>query len=323
MNTIAVDAMGGDSAPVDLVKGAIEAKQVGVNVVLCGDQNLIKPYLDNVEIPIYHYPQVISMDEDPMKAIRSKKQSSIIGCMQLLKENKVQAVFSAGSTGATLVSAITILGKQKGIIRPAIASVLPTLDGGIVLLDSGASLDVKPKILFQYGVMGAKLAEILFNNSNPKVGLLNNGEEDTKGRDVEKTAFKLLKSSDLNFVGNVEGRDFATGKADVFVTDGFTGNVVLKTMEGTAKLQLDLISKSLKENLFKPVLPAVKKALQPAMDTLNPDKTNASYLLGVNGVVTIGHGSSNVEAVKNAIIYTNNSVNNQFISDFTSEIEIT
>ena len=244
MNTIAVDAMGGDSAPVDIVKGAIKAKQLGVNVVLCGDKNLINPYLDNVEIPIYHYPQVISMDEDPMKAIRSKKQSSIIGCMQLLKQNKVQAVFSAGSTGATLLSAISTLGKQKGIIRPAIASVLPTLDGGIVLLDSGASLDVKPKILFQYGVMGAKLAEILFNKSNPKVGLLNNGEEDTKGRDVEKMAYKLLKSSNLNFVGNIEGRDFATGKADVFVTDGFTGNVVLKTMEGTAKLQSKLLLSS-------------------------------------------------------------------------------
>ena len=322
MNTIAVDAMGGDSAPVDIVKGAIKAKQLGVNVVLCGDKNLINPYLDNVEIPIFHYPQVISMDEDPMKAIRSKKQASIIGCMQLLKQNKVQAVFSAGSTGATLLSAISTLGKQKGIIRPAIASVLPTLDGGIVLLDSGASLDVKPKILVQYGVMGAKLAEILFNKSNPKVGLLNNGEEDTKGRDVEKMAYKLLKSSNLNFVGNIEGRDFATGKADVFVTDGFTGNIVLKTMEGTAKLQSKLISKSLKDNLFKPLLPAVKKAFQPAKDILNPDKTNASYLLGVNGVVTIGHGSSNGEAVKNAIIYTNNSVNKEFISDFTSEIEI-
>ena len=322
MNTIAVDAMGGDSAPVDIVKGAIKAKQLGVNVVLCGDKNLINPYLDNVEIPIFHYPQVLSMDEDPMKAIRSKKQASIIGCMQLLKQNKVQAVFSAGSTGATLLSAISTLGKQKGIIRPAIASVLPTLDGGIVLLDSGASLDVMPKILFQYGVMGAKLAEILFNKSNPKVGILNNGEEDTKGRDVEKMAYKLLKSSNLNFVGNIEGRDFATGKADVFVTDGFTGNIVLKTMEGTAKLQSKLISKSLKDNLFKPLLPAVKKAFQPAKDILNPDKTNASYLLGVNGVVTIGHGSSNGEAVKNAIIYTNNSVNKEFISDFTSEIEI-
>ena len=220
MNTIAVDAMGGDSAPIDIVKGAIKAKEQGVDVVLCGDKDLINPYLENYEIPVFDFPQVISMDEDPMKAIRSKKQSSIVGCMELLKENKVQAVFSAGSTGATLISAITILGKQKGIIRPAIASILPTLDGGLVLLDSGASLDVKPKILLQYGLMGSKLAEILFNNSNPKVGLLNNGEEDTKGRDVEKTAYKLLKSSDLNFVGNVEGRDFATGKADVFVTDG-------------------------------------------------------------------------------------------------------
>ena len=237
MNTIAVDAMGGDSAPIDIVKGAIKAKDQGVDVVLCGDKNLINPYLENHEIPVFDFPQVISMDEDPLKAIRNKKNASIVGCMQLLKDKKVQAVFSAGSTGATLISAISILGKHKGVIRPVIASVLPSLSGNTILLDSGASLDVKPKVLFQYGIMGAKLAEVIMDIDNPKVGLLNNGEEETKSRDVEKAAYKLLKNSNLNFVGNIEGRDFSTKKADVFVTDGFTGNVVLKTLEGTAKLQ--------------------------------------------------------------------------------------
>ena len=173
MNTIAVDAMGGDSAPVEVVKGAIKAKEDGVNVVLCGDENLIKPYLGSTEIPVYHYPQVISMDEDPLKAIRAKKEASIVGCMQLLKEKKVEAVFSAGSTGATLISAITILGKQKGVIRPAIASILPNSDSSVILLDSGASLDVKPKILYQFAVMGSKLAEVLLELDNPRVGLLN------------------------------------------------------------------------------------------------------------------------------------------------------
>ena len=203
MNTIAVDAMGGDSAPVEVVKGAIKAKENGVNVVLCGDENLIKPYLGTIEIPVYHYPQIISMDEDPLKGIRAKKEASIIGCMQLLKEKKVEAVFSAGSTGATLVSAITILGKQKGVIRPAIASVLPTSNGSAILLDSGASLDVKPKILYQFALMGSKLAEVLLDLDNPRVGLLNNGEEESKGRDLEKSTYKLLSSSNLNFIGNV------------------------------------------------------------------------------------------------------------------------
>ncbi len=320
MNTIAVDAMGGDSAPVEVVKGAIKAKEDGVNVVLCGDENLIKPYLGNIEIPVYHYPQVISMDEDPLKAIRAKKEASIIGCMELLKEKKVEAVFSAGSTGATLVSAITVLGKQKGVIRPAIASVLPTSVGSVILLDSGASLDVKPKVLYQFAVMGSKLAEVLLDLDNPRVGLLNNGEEESKGRDLEKSAYKLLSSSTLNFIGNVEGRDFASEKVDVFVTDGFTGNVVLKTLEGTARLQQKLISDSLKKNLFKPLLPLVKNAFKPVKDKLNPDKTNASYLLGVGGLVTIGHGSSKKEAIKNGIKYTNNSVQKDFIGKFSETL---
>ena len=320
MNTIAVDAMGGDSAPVEVVKGAIKAKEDGVNVVLCGDENLIKPYLGNIEIPVYHYPQVISMDEDPLKAIRAKKEASIIGCMELLKEKKVEAVFSAGSTGATLISAITVLGKQKGVIRPAIASVLPTSDGSVILLDSGASLDVKPKVLYQFAVMGSKLAEVLLDLDKPRVGLLNNGEEESKGRDLEKSAYKLLSSSTLNFIGNVEGRDFASEKVDVFVTDGFTGNVVLKTLEGTARLQQKLIADSLKKNLFKPLLPIVKNAFEPVKDKLNPDKTNASYLLGVDGLVTIGHGSSKQEAIKNGIKYTNNSVQKDFIGKFSETL---
>ena len=320
MNTIAVDAMGGDSAPVEVVKGAIKAKEDGVNVVLCGDENLIKPYLGSTEIPVYHYPQVISMDEDPLKAIRAKKEASIVGCMQLLKEKKVEAVFSAGSTGATLISAITILGKQKGVIRPAIASILPNSDSSVILLDSGASLDVKPKILYQFAVMGSKLAEVLLELDNPRVGLLNNGEEESKGRDLEKSAYKLLSSSNVNFIGNVEGRDFATKKVDVFVTDGFTGNVVLKTLEGTAKLQQKLISDSLSKNLFKPLLPIVKNAFKPVKDKLNPDKTNASYLLGVDGLVTIGHGSSKQEAIKNGIKYTNNSIQKDFIGKFSETL---
>ena len=320
MNTIAVDAMGGDSAPIDIIKGAIKAKEQRVDVVLCGDKNLINPYLENHEIPVFDFPQVISMDEDPLRAIRNKKNASIVGCIQLLKDKKVQAVFSAGSTGATLISAISILGKHKGVIRPVIASVLPSLSGNTILLDSGASLDVKPKVLFQYGIMGAKLAEVIMDIDNPKVGLLNNGEEETKGRDVEKAAYKLLKNSNLNFVGNIEGRDFSTKKADVFVTDGFTGNVVLKTLEGTAKLQQNLISSALLDNLFKPLLIPVKKALKPVRDQLNPDKSGASYLLGVNGVVTIGHGSSNSEAVKNAIIYTETAVKKDLISKFSSAL---
>ena len=308
MNTIAVDAMGGDSAPGEIVKGAIKAKNLGIDVILCGDENLINPFLEDSKIPVLHYPEVISMDDDPARAIRSKKNSSIVGAMQLVKENKASAVFSAGSTGASLVAAISVLGKIKGVIRPAIASVLPAAEGEIVLLDSGASLEVKPKVLLQFAAMGSKFAEVLFNIPSPRVGLLNNGEEPTKGRDLEKNTYKLLKNSNLNFIGNIEGRDFANDVADVFVTDGFTGNIVLKTMEGTAKLQQKMIKKSFLENLFKPMLLPVNKALKPVKDRLDPDKTNGAYLLGVNGIVTIAHGSSSAEAVMNSIIFSSKTV---------------
>ena len=320
MSTIAVDAMGGDSAPKEIVRGAILAKESGVNVILSGDKTLIESYLDGVNIPVIDYPEVISMEDNPARAIRTKKNASILGALNLVKENKADGVFSAGATGGTLVGSISVLGKIKGVLRPAIAAVLPGLDGDTILLDSGSSLDVKPKILLQYAAMGSKLAEILFENDNPKIGLLNNGEEESKGRDLEKSTFKLLESSNLNFVGNVEGRDFANSKADVFVTDGFTGNIVLKTMEGTAKLQNNLLSKSLKNKLFKPLLIPVKKAMKPAKEKLDPDKTNASYLLGVSGLVTIGHGSSSAEAVKNGILYTQRSAEKNFINKFSNTI---
>ena len=320
MNTIAVDAMGGDSAPGEIVKGAIKAKNLGIDVILCGDKNLIDPFLEDSKIPVLHYPEVISMEDDPARAIRSKKNSSIVGAMQLVKENKASAVFSAGSTGASLVAAISVLGKIKGVIRPAIASVLPAEEGEIVLLDSGASLEVKPKVLLQFAAMGSKFAEVLFNIPSPRVGLLNNGEEPTKGRDLEKSTYKLLKNSNLNFIGNIEGRDFANNVADVFVTDGFTGNIVLKTMEGTAKLQQKMIKKSFLENLFKPMLLPVNKALKPVKDRLDPDKTNGAYLLGVKGIVTIAHGSSSAEAVMNSIIFSNKTVESGFISKFAETV---
>ena len=317
MSTIAVDAMGGDSAPEEVVKGAILAKKEGVDVILSGDENLIKSYLGNEKIPVINYPQVISMDDDPARAIRSNKDSSIIGALNLVKEKKADAVFSAGSTGATLIGAISVLGKIKGVTRPTIASVLPGKEKEVILVDSGANLEVKPKVLYQFAIMGSKLSELLFDIENPRIGLINNGEESSKGRELEKATFKLLKSSQLNFIGNVEGKDFANSKVDVFVTDGFTGNVVLKTLQGVAKLQQDLISKSLKENLFKPLLVTVKNAISPVKSMLNPNSTNGSYLLGVNGLVIIGHGSSNSEAIKNALLFTSRAVEKRFINKFT------
>tara|TARA_B100000700_G_scaffold679_1_gene961 strand:+ start:1214 stop:2158 length:945 start_codon:yes stop_codon:yes gene_type:complete len=311
MNLIAVDAMGGDQAPSSVIEGVILAKESGVNCVLVGDKREIVYLINDREsIPVYDYPEVIGMDEEPTRSIRKKKKSSIIGCMNLLKNQEVSGVFSAGSTGAAMVAAITVLGKVKGISRPAIASVLPGYKKNIVLLDSGANLEVKPQHLFEFATMGSNFARDSLGVDKPRIGLLNNGEESTKGRAVEKKTYDLLSKSDLNFIGNVEGRDFSKDTADVFVTDGFTGNMILKSMEGTARLQQELIRDSLDRRLIKPVSYIVNRSLKSVNDRFNPDVQNGAFLLGVNGPVTIAHGSSSPTAIKNALIYMSKNINN-------------
>ena len=311
MNLIAVDAMGGDQAPSSAIEGVILAKESGVNCALVGDKREIVYLINDREsIPVYDYPEVIGMDEEPTRSIRRKKKSSIIGCMNLLKNQEVSGVFSAGSTGAAMVAAITVLGKVKGISRPAIASVLPGYKKNIVLLDSGANLEVKPQHLFEFATMGSNFARDSLGVDKPRIGLLNNGEESTKGRAVEKKTYDLLSKSDLNFIGNVEGRDFSKDTADVFVTDGFTGNMILKSMEGTARLQQELIRDSLDRRLIKPVSYIVNRSLKSVNDRFNPDVQNGAFLLGVNGPVTIAHGSSSPTAIKNALIYMSKNINN-------------
>ena len=310
MYKIAIDAMGGDQAPLSVVEGALLASSEGVSCVLVGDKPKLEKIINKRQnLKIYHYPEVIGMEEEPTKSIRKKKNSSIVGSMTLLKEGKVEAVFSAGSTGAVMVSAITILGKVKGISRPAIASVLPGYNRNIVLLDSGANLEVKPKHLVEFALMGSKFCKNNFSIPSPRVGLLNNGEESTKGRKVERDTYELLSSANINFVGNVEGRDFAKDTADVFITDGFTGNMILKSMEGTAGLQQKMMSDSLDKKLFKPISYLVKNSMKSVQDKFNPDVQNGAFLLGVNGTVTIAHGSSSPRAIKNALLYTSKNLN--------------
>lgn len=310
MSLIAIDAMGGDKAPSSVIEGTIQAVNEGVECILVGDKTIIEQLVNNrISVPIYDYPEVIGMNEEPTRSMRKKKNSSIVGCMNLLKEKEVEGVFSAGSTGAVMVSAITILGKVKGVSRPAIASVLPGHNRNVVLLDSGANLDVKPKHLLEFAMMGANFAKNSLGITNPRIGLLNNGEESSKGRSVEKSTYELLSNSDLNFIGNVEGRDFARATTDVFVTDGFTGNMILKTMEGTAGLQQVMITDALDKKLLKPFHYLVNSAMRGVKDRFNPDEQNGAFLLGVNGPVTIAHGSSSPRAIKNAILYTADNLN--------------
>ena len=314
MNLIAIDAMGGDQAPSSVIEGTILATNAGVDCVLVGDQKRIEKLIKGrISIPIHNYPEVIEMDEKPTRSIRRKKNASIIGCMNLLKNKELRAVFSAGSTGAVMVSAITILGKVKGISRPAIASVLPGHKQDIVLLDAGANLEVKARHLVEFALMGSNFARTNLGIKNPRVGLLNNGEEPTKGRGLERNTYELLAKSELNFIGNVEGRDFARASADVYITDGFTGNMILKAMEGTAGLQEILISEALDKKLFKPVHYLINNAMRTVKDKFNPDVQNGAFLLGVNGPVTIAHGSSTPTAIKNAILYTSNNLKDIFL----------
>src|SRR5690606_3753798 len=230
--------MGGDFAPHETVAGAAQAARHGVDVVLVGraERLALELATHDVDLPIVDAPDVIEMGDDPARALRDRPNSSISICARLVAEGEVQGFVSAGSTGAVMAAAAIIIGRIKGVIRPAIATIIPTPGTPTMVLDSGANPEVSPEQLAQFGVMGSIAAQVLFNLEHPRVGLMSIGEEKGKGRDLERAAWDVLEASPVSFIGNVEGRDVATDKADVVVTDGFTGNVFLKTVEGAAKL---------------------------------------------------------------------------------------
>ncbi len=300
MATIALDASGGDHAPDETVAGAIVAAESGVDVVLVGDEPEIRSRLNGFAIPIVHAPETIEMGEDPARALREKPGSSIVACARLVKSGEAAGLVSAGSTGAAMAAAAIIIGRVPGVLRPTIATVFPTSGTPTVVLDSGANPDVKAEHLLQFAAMGSALSETYFGVASPRIGLLNIGEERGKGRQLEKDAYLLLERSQLNFVGNLEGRDVATDKADVLVTDGFTGNVFLKTTEGVATLISELIAAAIAEaspESAGEILPL----LAPVRDRLNYEATGGAHLLGVHGVVVIAHGASSRRAIANAI----------------------
>lgn len=301
MPLIAVDAMGGDSAPREIVEGAILAAEHGVRIVLIGDESQISPLLEgrSVDIALRHSSQVITMDDVPARAIRDKKDASVAVAARMVACGDADAMVSAGSTGAALASAAFLIGRLPGVSRPGIASIFPT---GHVVMDVGANIECKPDHLLQFAVMGAALCTVYRGIENPRVGLLNIGEEASKGRDLERDAFVLLtQSAAVNFAGNVEGRDLATDLADVIVTDGFTGNVLLKTGEGTGRV----IQKMILEILARPEHVDAVQDLMPAFmeirERLSAETVGGAHLVGTKGVVVIAHGSSSRVAIKNAI----------------------
>jgi phosphate acyltransferase len=305
---MAVDAMGGDDAPGPIVEGSVRAaREYGVGVVLVGDSETIRKELDRhnvsgLELSVVHAAQRVEMDDAPSLVIRRKRDSSIWVATELVKKGEAVAVISAGNSGATMATALYILGPLQGVERPAIATILPTLMGSAVLLDVGANVDCKPLHLFQFAIMGHEYAEWVLQKSQPKIGLLSIGEEDTKGNEVTKEAFKILKSSRLNFIGNVEGRDVYSGAADVIVSDGFIGNVALKISEGLA----DVLGKLLKREIAATLggklgYLILRSAFQRFRRRVDYAEYGGAPLLGVNGISIICHGRSSAKAIKNAI----------------------
>lgn len=305
---IALDAMGGDHGPAPVIEGAMQAVQEwDVEILLVGQEELLKEECRRLRcsdsrITIRHAPQVVEMDESPASVARKKRDSSIWVATELVKSGDASAVISPGNTGASMVAAFFVLGAIKGVERPAIATMLPTLTGSAVMLDVGANVDCLAKHLEQFALMGNEYAKHLYGKPNPRIGLLSIGEEDTKGNEVTKEAFKLLKASPLNFIGNVEGRDVYSGAADVVVCDGFIGNVALKISEGVAdtikKLLLKEISGSWLGRLAYPLIAAPLLNLKRKIDYA---EFGGAPLLGVNGITMICHGRSSAKAIKNAV----------------------
>ncbi len=306
---IALDAMGCDHAPGPIVAGAVQAvlDDPELHVVLVGDRAQIEPCLGGVDWPrdrldIFHCTQVVTMEETPVLALRKKPDNSISRCWQLLAEHKVEAIVSAGNTGAMVAGGLRLRLFLKNVRRPGIAAVMPTLRGPSVLIDVGANVNPKPEHLFQYGVMGSIFAHHFLQRQQPSIGLLNVGSEEAKGHDLAKDTHTLFNASALRdqFIGNVEGRDLNKGNCDVIVTDGFVGNVVLKVCEGVFDFVMKMAAKELMTTLQ-----AEKQQGQQALGNLvkryDYSEHGGAPLLGIDGICIICHGSSGERAIKNAL----------------------
>ncbi|MEE1597685.1 MULTISPECIES: phosphate acyltransferase PlsX [Acidaminococcus] len=308
---IAVDVMGTDYGPAEIIKGVLQAvDEYGCDVVLVGDQEVIRQELarehqeNNPRVTIHHASQVIEMKDHPGISVKKKRDASIVVATHLLHEKECDALVSSGSTGAAVASALFGLGRIRGIERPAIATVIPNVKGATVLVDSGAKVDAKPEQLVQNAIMGSIYAELQLGIPQPRVGLLNIGEEETKGNEQCLATYPLLKQDPhIHFIGNVEGRDINKGTVDVVVCDGFVGNVVLKTMEGLASAVMEILKKTLMESgifaklgalLMKPALLRMKKQMDAS-------EYGGALLMGVRAPFIICHGSSKAKAIKNAV----------------------
>lgn len=330
MIRVAVDAMGGDYAPGVVVEGVVKAiKRFNVSVALVGQAERIKKELakykfDLSRIEIVHSDEVIEMDEPAAIAIRKKRNSSISVGVNLLKEGRADAFFSAGNTGAVVCAATLKLGLLESIERPGIAIVMPNLKGVSLVIDAGANIDPKPIHLLQYGIMGSAYFEQILGKKSPSVGLLNVGEEESKGTDFVKETYQLLEHSPINFIGNVEGKDIFSGHCDVIVCDGFVGNVTLKVSESMAETITFFLKQELLSNIWGKIgLFFAKKCFQSFKRKIDYSEYGGAPLLGVDGVVIIGHGRSCAKAVMNAIRFAKQEVERNINQNIIEQVKKT
>lgn len=327
---IVVDAFGGDNAPLEILKGsAMAEKEYGVQIILCGDEAVIKKCIEENdihfnELNIVHAPDVISMHDEPTSLLKAHKDSSMAVAFRTLAEGNADAFVSAGSTGAVVVGGTFIVKRIKGIKRPALAAVIPSPDSRYMLMDVGANAECRPEMLAQFGVMASAYLEKVEGIDNPSIGLLNIGTEDTKGGELQKEAYKMLSQSGLNFIGNVESREMPKGVCDAVITDGFTGNIALKLIEGTASTFFSMLKPVFLKNLItKLCYLCLKKDLKGIKKKMDSEEVGGAPLLGTKKPVFKAHGSSGAIAFKNAIhkamLFAQNDVIGTIENSFTTE----
>lgn len=323
---IVIDAMGGDNAPFSTVKGAIEAvKSYNVNIILTGNESMIENQLAKYDYPkekieTIHCSEEITNEDKPVLAIRKKKDSSMVVALRLVKEKKADAIISAGNTGALLAGGLLILGRIKGIDRPALAPVYPTTKGVSVLIDGGANSDCKPRNFLEFGIMGNIYAKEILGIKKPNVCIVNIGAEEGKGSEIVKEAYKLCKTGPFNFKGNVEARDIPSGYADVIVCDGFTGNVILKLTEGLADSIFKLLKREFIKNTFRKIgALLLKSGLKDFKKQFDYTEYGGAPFLGVNGILIKAHGSSDGKAIKNAVRQGIKCIENNVVEDIVKK----
>lgn len=329
---IAVDAMGGDNAPKEIVLGGLKAaaERKDVTIMFYGDEDAIKaefegPTPDNVEI--IHAADKILSEDDPVRAVRSKRESSMVMAARAVRNGEADALISAGNTGALLTSGLLVVGRMKGVERPALMAALPNLANigdSVLLIDCGANAESKASYLNQYAVMASAYARAVLKKDAPSVGLLNNGTEDNKGNDLTKEAFGLLKANDqINFTGNIESREILNGVADIVVADGFTGNAVLKSVEGTAAAVMKLVKNAIMDGGVSSKLGGllIKGSLKDMMTKIDLDQAGGGILFGVKAPVLKAHGSSNATSVFHTILQAATIVDAGIIEELATTFE--